>query len=217
MKVILEIKNVTKEYEKNILNHVNLSVHEGDYMSIVGASGSGKSTLLNILGGLDLKYEGKLIYRGKALDGKKEVDLYRNKNVGFVFQSFNLLPKFTARENVLLPYIYSVKEVNRIEERMQELFKYFGIQKNMNQDISKLSGGEKQRVALIRSIILNPSIILADEPTGNLDSENGNIVQEFFKELHKIGKTVVVVTHDNKFAESATRQVQLINGKIYEK
>lgn len=217
MRTILEIENVTKEYEKIILNRVNLSVHEGDYMSIVGASGSGKSTLLNILGGLDLKYEGRLTYRGKTLNGKKEVDLYRNENVGFVFQSFNLLPKFTARENVLLPYIYSIKEDDNIEQRMLQLFEYFGIQKNMNQDISKLSGGEKQRVALIRSIILNPSIILADEPTGNLDSENGRIVQDFFKELHKIGKTVIVVTHDHKFAESATRQVQLLNGKIYEK
>lgn len=216
MNSIIKLENISKKYgDKHVLSNINIQIEPGDNISIIGASGAGKSTLLNILGGLDAKYEGTYYFEGQIINNKN-IDFFRNKNIGFIFQSFNLLSNLTAVDNVMLPYSYYPGSVDDIEERVNTYFKLFGLNNQMNQLVNTLSGGEKQRVALIRSIVLDPEVILADEPTGNLDNENSLTVQNFLKYQNSLGKTIITVTHDMNFAKTAKRCLRIDNGCIYE-
>lgn len=216
MASIIELKNITKRFEeKVVLNDVCLGIEEGDYISVVGASGAGKSTLMNIIGALDNQYDGEYFYRGQLLK-RREMDRYRNEKLGFIFQQFNLIPTLSAYDNVMLPYVYSALDNQEIEEECEELFVRFNLHNQKNQIVNTLSGGEKQRIALIRSIIMKPEIILADEPTGNLDMDNARLIRSFLKQMNEEGKTVIVVTHDNTFANEAKRKLRISGGKIIE-
>ena len=216
MSALIKLENVTKKYgDKKVLNNINISISEGEYVSIVGASGTGKSTLLNIIGTLDKNFEGDYWYKDKKLC-KSELDSFRNRHIGYIFQQYNLLPELTCYENVLLPYVYYEGTRKNIGQRVKALFQEFGLEEQIDQEVSTLSGGEKQRIALIRSIVLNPDIILADEPTGNLDKKNSNSVQCLLEKLNGDGKTVIVVTHDEEFADKASLKLCVENGGIYE-
>lgn len=216
MASIIELKNITKRFEeKVVLNDVCLDIEEGDYISVIGASGAGKSTLMNIIGALDNQYDGEYFYRGHLLK-RREMDRYRNEKLGFIFQQFNLIPTLSAYDNVMLPYVYSALDNQKIEEECEELFVRFNLYNQKNQIVNTLSGGEKQRIALIRSIIMKPEIILADEPTGNLDMDNARLIRSFLRQMNEEGKTVIVVTHDNAFANEAKRKLRISGGKIIE-
>lgn len=216
MTSIIELKNITKQFDgKIVLNDICLDIKVGDYISVVGASGAGKSTLMNIIGALDNEYDGEYYYKGKRLKDK-EMDRYRNQKLGFIFQQFNLIPTLSAYDNVMLPYVYSSADSKDIEEKCRELFSRFNLHNQENQIVNTLSGGEKQRIALIRSIIMNPEIILADEPTGNLDKNNARLIQAFLEKMNETGKTIIVVTHDSDFANQSKRKLYISEGKILE-
>ncbi|MBQ9701292.1 MAG: ABC transporter ATP-binding protein [Lachnospiraceae bacterium] len=216
METILSLHNISKSYGlKKVLDNINLNIKEGEYISITGESGAGKSTLLNIIGGLDYAYEGEYYFQ-ECLLVEKKLSQFRNKHIGFIFQQYNLLSSLSSKENVLLPYVYCKKDIDGIEQRCEELFEKFSLKDQKEQIVSTLSGGEKQRVALLRSIIMDPDIILADEPTGNLDNKNAMLVREFLKEMNMYGKTIIVVTHDIEFANEAKRHMHISGGGLYE-
>lgn len=216
MASIIELKNIRKRFhEKTVLNDICLNIESGDYISVIGASGAGKSTLMNIIGALDNEYDGEYYYKGRLLKSR-EMDRYRNEKLGFIFQQFNLIPTLSAYDNVMLPYVYSAVENKEIEEQCRELFDRFHLHNQENQIVNTLSGGEKQRIALIRSIIMNPEIILADEPTGNLDMNNAKLIRSFLEQMNQEGKTIIVVTHDADFANDSKRKLYISEGKILE-
>ncbi len=216
MASIIELKNIRKRFhEKTVLNDICLNIESGDYISVIGASGAGKSTLMNIIGALDNEYDGEYYYKGRLLKSR-EMDRYRNEKLGFIFQQFNLIPTLSAYDNVMLPYVYSSVENKEIEEQCRELFDRFHLHNQENQIVNTLSGGEKQRIALIRSIIMNPEIILADEPTGNLDMDNAKLIRSFLEQMNQEGKTIIVVTHDADFANDSKRKLYISEGKILE-
>lgn len=205
---ILKIQNLSKSYKTkvetiDVLKDVNLAINRGDLISIKGKSGSGKSTLLNILGFLDTEYEGKIDIQTK----EKDIDKIRAKTIGFVFQFHYLLPEFTALENVCLPAL-ALKEESKekIYERAKECLKLVDLEDRMNFFPSELSGGQKQRVAIARAMINNPDIILADEPTGNLDEQNSENINKLFKKINEKGQTIVLVTHSSELASIANRK-----------
>ena len=217
--VVLELRNVYKKYivEKvEALKDINLKIHEGDFIAIMGPSGSGKSTLMNLIGLLDVPTSGKIFLDKKdvsKLDENKLADL-RGKKLGFIFQMFNLVPTLTALENVMLPVIFQGKN-SKMEGRALMLLEKMGMKDRSNHLPRQLSGGEQQRVAIARSLINNPELILADEPTGNLDSKTGKTIMEILNELHeKEGKTFVVITHDPRIAEYAHTLVNIVDGQI---
>jgi len=217
--VVLELRNVYKKYivEKvDALKDINLKIHESDFIAIMGPSGSGKSTLMNLIGLLDVPTSGKIFLDKKdvsKLDEDKLADL-RGKKLGFIFQMFNLVPTLTALENVMLPVIFQGKN-SEMEGRALMLLEKMGMKDRSNHLPRQLSGGEQQRVAIARSLINNPELILADEPTGNLDSKTGKTIMEILNELHeKEGKTFVVITHDPRIAEYAHEIVNIIDGQI---
>jgi len=221
-KTILELKNISKTYFSNedlfyALKNVSLKINEGEFVSITGPSGSGKSTLMHMVGLLDNPTSGQILLNGKDISGLKEKQLaqVRNVTLGFVFQQFNLLPKTSALENVILPLLYSdVPKKKRIELGI-EMLKKVGLEDKMKNTPAQLSGGQQQRVAIARALINNPQIILADEPTGNLDSKSGANVMEFFHYLHeKEGRTIVFVTHDMDLAKEAKRMIIIKDGQI---
>lgn len=220
-KEIIRVEGLGKIYhvgeqEVRALDGLDLTIKKGEYVAIMGPSGSGKSTLMNILGCLDTPSAGKYILNGEdvtLLDG--ELAQIRNKEIGFVFQSFNLLPRYTALENVELPMMYAgISKDERRKRGIQALWEV-GLQERMDHLPNQLSGGQRQRVALARAMVNNPSIILADEPTGNLDSRTSYEIMELFGRVHRSGNTVIVVTHEDDIAAYAQRVITLKDGKIY--
>jgi ABC-type lipoprotein export system ATPase subunit len=205
-----------------VLKGVNLSIEEGEFVAVVGASGSGKSTLLHILGGLDSADEGMVEFEGKRVDGfsGSRLNRYRNKDVGFVFQFYHLLDELNVLENMVLPAMASsgtlgwLARGRSVKKHGRELLGRLGLGERLKHRPYQLSGGERQRAAIGRALINKPSIVLADEPTGNLDSETGNGILGILEELNRAGQTIVMVTHDDRIAARAGRIVKLSDGKI---
>ena len=219
MSRIIEARNLCKAYRRGreeiqALRNVNFSVEAGEFVSIIGPSGSGKTALLNVLGCLDTPSGGSLKLNGIETSGKKESDLVRlrRENIGFVFQQFYLMPTLTARENIELPLLFSRKETKK--KRIDEVLRMVGLADRCDHLPSQLSGGEMQRVAIGRALINDPRIILADEPTGNLDSATSEMIFELFRELNRQGMTLVVVTHNLDLARQAEKMYTLRDGKI---
>lgn len=221
--VILHAENLVKIYrigdiEVRALNGITFTVNKGEMLSVMGPSGSGKSTLMNMLGCLDTPTQGELFIDGEKTRGLSEEKLtyIRGRKIGFVFQQFNLIPYFNAIDNVSLPLIYQgVKEKERIERSKVALEKV-GLKDRMKHLPRELSGGQKQRVALARAIVTSPSIILADEPTGALDSKTGEEVMNLFHALHSEGRTIIIVTHDPHIGSKAQRTIRIKDGRIEE-
>ncbi|MEE1281413.1 MAG: ABC transporter ATP-binding protein [Acutalibacteraceae bacterium] len=220
--MILELKGIYKNYftddfEVPVLKDVNLSVEQGDYLAIMGPSGSGKSTLMNIIGCLDKQTEGTYLFDGIDISKQNDSSLseIRNKGIGFVFQSFNLLPKQTALENVELPLLYGNVKKKKRREIAKAALKKVGLEDRMNFLPTQLSGGQKQRVAIARAIATNPKILLADEPTGALDSQSGKQVMELFKQLNQEGVTIVMITHEQSIADCANSIAYIRDGELF--
>ena len=219
---IVELNHINKVYSNGIslqvLFDINLGFETGSFNSIVGQSGSGKSTLLNIMGTLDRPTDGEVIIDGSRVDSmpKDKVAELRNRTIGFVFQFHFLLPEFTALENVLMPYrIHQPQPGKEILKRADELFELVGISKVKNNLATKMSGGQQQRTAIIRALINNPKIILADEPSGNLDTDNSEALYRIFRDINKeFGTTFIIVTHDRRIAEQTDRIVEIRDGRI---
>lgn len=211
------INNITKSYGKfNALNHISLTIHDGEFVSLTGASGSGKSTLLNIIGQIDDPTDGGVYIddTSATMLSDKERAMLRNKMFGFIFQAFYLEPTYTVRQNVELPLILANKKKSEIENRVQEVLQIVGLCDKSKNKAANLSGGEMQRVAIARAISTNPPIIIADEPCGNLDTNNGEIIMRLLKRLNEEGKTVIMVTHNPEHAKWAKRIIRLSDGKI---
>jgi putative ABC transport system ATP-binding protein len=209
---------VTEEVETHALSAVHLKIRKGEYLAIAGPSGCGKSTLLSILGLLDSPTEGSYQLNGTPVAGlsASQRARIRNRDVGFIFQSFNLIGDLTVYENVELPLTYQKMPKAQRKERVQAALERVSMAHRMKHYPSQLSGGQQQRVAVARAIVTEPSILLADEPTGNLDSANGDIVMGMLNELHESGATICMVTHDPRYARSAKRTVHLFDGRIVE-
>ena len=215
---LLEIKSISKKYGKgnnavHALKDVSFSVDKGEYIAIVGESGSGKSTLLNIIGAIDIPTDGKVIINNKDLFTMtdSELTVFRRRNIGFIFQGFNLIPELTVEQNIIFPVLLDYKKPDR--KYLDELLNILGLQERRNHLPSELSGGQQQRVAIGRALITKPSLILADEPTGNLDSKNSSEVISLLKESsQKYEQTVIMITHSNSIAQSATRVLRVSDG-----
>ena len=220
-KEIISIRSVSKIYNLGetvvkALDNVSLSIYDNDYISIMGPSGSGKSTLMNIIGCLDVPTKGKYKFKNELISEMDDNQLanIRNEKIGFVFQTFNLLPKLNAMQNVEVPLIYSSLGRKERIERAEEALHIVGLQDRMTHKPNELSGGQRQRVAIARALVNKPSIILADEPTGNLDSKSGNEILKFFAKLHKDGNTIIMVTHEESVAKLSKRRIDIFDGKI---
>jgi len=219
--MMIKLVDISKLYHTGsvtlaALDKVNLEIKNGEMIAIIGPSGSGKSTLMNMIGCLDVPSQGQYLLDDKEVSRLKEDDLseIRNKKIGFIFQSFNLLPKLTALENVELPLIY--RGMNTAERRQSsvEALNLVGLSDRMHHKPTELSGGQQQRVAIARALAGNPPVILADEPTGNLDSRSGVEVMEIIRDLNKKGKTVILITHDMEIARQARRIIRIQDGRI---
>ena len=221
MEKMIELRDIKKYYqvgtvEVRALRGVDLDITKNEYISIMGPSGSGKSTLMNIIGCLDTPTNGYYKLGNNNVHEMEDDDLaaIRNKMIGFVFQTFNLLPRANALHNVELPLIYSGMPVNERKKRAIEALEKVGLADRMNHKPSELSGGQRQRVAVARALVNNPSIILADEPTGNLDSKTGVEIMQLFDDLHAAGNTIILVTHEHNIAEHAHRVIHILDGEI---
>jgi putative ABC transport system ATP-binding protein len=221
---MIEIRNLRKSFQRpgeallNVLDEVDFSVDEGEFVAIVGPSGSGKTTLMNILGLLDRPDSGDYKLHGKQVAdlSPEERAKVRNEAIGFVFQQFHLLPKTTATENVELPMLYSTRSDADIQKRAREALCRVGLEERLTHYPSELSGGQQQRVAIARAIVNDPAIVLADEPTGNLDQKSGAQIMNLFRELNRNGSTILLITHDNAVASAASRIVRIDNGQLTE-
>lgn len=218
---MISVKNLRKTYflggeEVHALDDVSLSIKEHEFVAIIGQSGSGKSTFMNMLGCLDRPDSGEITLDGTDIlkCKEKELSVIRNKKIGFIFQQFHLLPKLSALENVELPLIYQGMPTKKRREKAVKALKAVGLEKRMNHKPNQLSGGQQQRVAIARALVGEPSLILADEPTGNLDSRSGKEIMMLLHNLYEEGNTIVLITHDNNVAMEAPRQVQISDGKI---
>lgn len=218
---VIEVINVGKSYtlgdmEVPVLHNINLTVQEGEFLAIMGPSGSGKSTLMNLIGFLDRPTEGKIIIKGFDINelSDREVARLRGLEIGFVFQTFNLIPRLTALENVELPTYANTREGVDAHKRAKDLLKMVGLEDRMHHKPSELSGGQSQRVAVARALINDPAILLADEPTGNLDSKTGCEILNMFSRLNEDGRTIVMITHDPEIAKYADRVVLVKDGII---
>ena len=221
MEPIIELKDIKKEYkigteEIHALSGVTLNIYKNEYVALMGPSGSGKSTLMNMLGCLDSPTSGEYILNKLAVAQMSDNELaeVRNKQIGFVFQTFNLLPRSTTLENVMLPLVYAGIEKSKREEMAKKVLEQVGLGNRMTHKPNELSGGQRQRVAIARALVNNPAIILADEPTGNLDSKTSVEIMTLFEEIHQNGNTVVLVTHEEDIAAYAKRIVRLRDGKV---
>ena len=199
-----------------VLKGIDLEINKGEYVALMGPSGSGKSTLMNLLGCLDTPTSGSYILNGKDVSKMHDDELaeIRNKEIGFVFQTFNLLPRTTALDNVALPMVYAGYSKSDRMIRAEEVLKQVGLSDRMDHQPNQLSGGQRQRVAVARALVNKPSIILADEPTGNLDSKTSEEIMKLFGDIHKLGNTVIVVTHEEEVAAYAHRVIRLRDGLI---
>ncbi|MBL4986542.1 ABC transporter ATP-binding protein [Bacillus safensis] len=220
---MIQLSNVTKSYEVahetfDVLSDMNLVIEKGEYMSIMGPSGSGKSTLMNIIGCLDRPTTGHYHFQGTELSVAKDQELavIRNQSIGFVFQQFHLLPRLNARRNVELPMIYAGISQKERKERAESALEKVGLADRMKHMPSELSGGQKQRVAIARAIVNNPQLILADEPTGALDSKTSMSIMEQFTQLNEEGTTIVLVTHEEEIAAYTNRTVVVRDGRLVE-
>ena len=218
---VIELKDIMKTYQMgdsivHALDHVNLEKGVGEFTSIMGPSGSGKSTLMNVIGCLDRPTSGQYFLDGKEIGGydDDELAVTRNQKIGFVFQNFNLLPRLSALVNVALPLVYAgVPEVERLK-RARETLAAVGLGDRVEHRPNEMSGGQRQRVAIARALINQPAIIMADEPTGNLDSKSSYEIMDIFRELNEAGKTIVMVTHEPDIAERTKRIIHMVDGKI---
>ena len=220
---MIELRDVSKVYkigEERVraLDHANLHVYPHEFVSIIGPSGSGKSTLMNIIGCLDTADDGQYLLDGNPIDDYSENELaqIRSRKIGFVFQSFNLIAKLSAEENVELPLIYQKVRKGERSRRVKEALERVGLENRAKHLPTELSGGQQQRVAIARALVTRPSLILADEPTGNLDSHTSSEILGIFKELHEQGNTIVLITHDNDIARQAKRMVHILDGRLTE-
>ncbi len=218
---IISLTNIIKEYRNldvitHVLKGISLIIYQGDFVAITGPSGSGKSTLMNILGLLDIPTHGKYILNNENTTGLTEDKLskIRNKEIGFVFQSFNLLPRETALENVMLPAIYAGTSRKEREDNAIKYLTQLGLADRMHNKPNQLSGGQQQRVAIARALMNNPNIILADEPTGNLDTKSGEDVMHILKELNAEGKTIILITHEHDIAKQAKKIIHIRDGQL---
>lgn len=220
---VIRMENIVKTYylgkpnELEILHGINLTVNKGEFVSIVGESGSGKSTLMNIIGVLDRQTQGNYYLEGQDVNGMSDEvrSAIRNRRIGFVFQNFNLLPRANALKNVMVPLLYGEEHSKNGKEHAMEMLKMVGMEDRADHRPNELSGGQKQRVAIARAMINDPAIILADEPTGALDSKTGHMVMDLFHKLHeKQGKTIVLITHSQELAQETERIVTLLDGQI---
>lgn len=222
MSTILEMKNINKIYgttvKTQVLYDINLNFNQGSFNSIIGQSGSGKSTLMNIMGTLDSPTSGEIIVAGKSTSGMKASELarYRNQSIGFVFQFHYLLPEFTALENVLMPYRIGHKTISKdTMDRAKELMVLVGLEKVMNNNATQMSGGQQQRTAIARALLNQPKMILADEPTGNLDSLSTETIYDLLRDINeRFGTTFIIITHDRRIAEKADRIIEIADGRI---
>ena len=222
-KEILNMTHIVKTYQmgeefQDVLKGVNLMVQEGEFISILGPSGSGKSTMMNIIGCLDTPTSGTYILGGRNISdqNQKQLAQIRSKEIGFIFQSFQLLPRLSARENVELPMVYAKVPPAERRHRAEEMLARVGLQDKMNHKPNQLSGGQQQRVAIARALSTNPTILLADEPTGALDQATGRQVMNLFRELNKEGRTIIMITHDVAIAKFASRVVKILDGILSE-
>ena len=219
---LIHLENVTKRYQLDddefyqALNGVTLSIFEGEFIAIMGPSGSGKSTMMHILGALDTPSSGKHLFKGKDITSYNDDQLaeIRNREIGFVFQTFNLLTRTTVAKNVERPMLYAGIPPKEREKRVGDALKLVGILDKANNLSNRISGGQIQRVAIARAIIMDPGVIFADEPTGNLDSKTSHEIMEFFKKINRSGRTIVLITHEHDIAEYAHRKIHLMDGKI---
>ncbi len=218
-----QMENINKFYQMgdeqaHILKDVTLSIEQGEYLSVLGPSGSGKSTLMNIIGCLDVATSGKYILHGKEIEALSEIELahIRSREIGFIFQNSQLLPRLTAQKNVELPLIYAGIPPKERKKRAGEILDRVGLSDRKNHYPNQLSGGQQQRVAIARALASNPSILLADEPTGALDQKTGKQVMALFRELSDEGRTIIMITHDMNIASCARRVVHIIDGELTE-
>ncbi len=221
MEKLIQMTDIRKEYKMGdeivyANDGVNLDIDKGEFVAIVGKSGSGKSTLMNIIGALDVPTSGKYLLGGKDVGKLSDNQLadIRNKMIGFVFQQYNLLPRMNLLENVELPLLYAHVSNHEREKRAMEALEKVGLAEKAKQMPNQLSGGQQQRVSIARALAANPSLILADEPTGALDSKTSRQVLDFFKKIHEEGNTVIMITHDNSIAIEAKRVIRIADGKI---
>ena len=221
MSNVIKMRNIIRDFKLgqeivNVLKGIDLDIERGEYVAIMGPSGSGKSTLMNIIGCLDTATAGTYILNGKDVSKMSDDELaeIRNKEIGFVFQTFNLLPRTTALDNVALPMVYAGASKSIRHKRAAEVLVNVGLSDRMDHRPNQLSGGQRQRVAVGRALVNNPSIILADEPTGNLDSKTGQEILALFDNIHKDGNTVIMVTHEEEIASHAHRVIRLRDGMV---
>ena len=215
---MIEVKNIHKSFgDLEVLKGVNLTVQKGEIVAIVGKSGAGKTTLLQIIGTLDQPTQGEVLINGERLmtKGERELAAFRNKHIGFIFQFHQLLPEFTALENVCIPAMIAREKESDYKARAVQLLTELGLKDRMNHKPNELSGGEKQRVAAARALMMKPDIILADEPTGSLDEKNKKELSELLQKLRKeYGQTILLVTHDKELASIADREIEIVDGRI---
>ncbi|MDA9262223.1 ABC transporter ATP-binding protein [bacterium] len=221
---MIELRNIKKtyitgEFEFQALKGINLSIQPNDYIALMGSSGSGKSTLMNIIGALDVPTSGEYLLRNKPIHelNDNQISEFRNEEIGFVFQTFNLLPKLSALDNVALPLLYANNiEKEQRDKQAKNMLELVGLGDKLTNKPNEMSGGQRQRVAIARALVNNPSLILADEPTGNLDSKTSASIMELFENLHKNGQTIILVTHEKEISEYAKKTIVLKDGIIIE-